>query len=221
MADPPQLHREEQQFGVCPYCTIQIPVDAVICPHCRKILPPPEKLIGAYAPKPSRISGFRQRLFAGERFSSLSDLWIRYGKWIKVAGPALAAVALLFLVYGVWVDYKVTIVPNPQLPIKVKKDKKENVDLLTVFVTNRGEDVPDLSLKSIGVVVDFAYRDGRREKKTVFPKAEHRGEGAMLNGETGWYEIAIPSTGLKEVVLRSEVVDLGMGRKLIPPRGVR
>jgi hypothetical protein len=43
----------------------------------------------------------------------------------------------------------------------------------------------------------------------------------MLNGETGWYEIAVPSTGLKEIVLRSEVVDLGMGRKLIPPGGTR
>jgi archaellum component FlaG (FlaF/FlaG flagellin family) len=133
----------------------------------------------------------------------------------------LGGFALLFLVYGAWVDYDVNIVPNPRLPVQAKKDKRERVDFLTIYVTNRGEDIPDLSLKSIGIVVEFAFRDGRREKKTVFPKAEHHGEGAMLSGETGKYEMAVPSSGLKEVTLRSEIVDLGMGRTLVPPGGRR
>lgn len=221
MTELPPLHSEEQQFGVCPYCTIQIPLDAAMCPHCQKILPPSGKLLDAYSPKESKVADFRRRLLSDPRWEGLSGLWTRYGRWIKVAGPVLAAIALLFLVYGVWVDYEVSIVPNPQLPMQVKKDKRDRVDLLTVFVTNRGEDIPDLSLKSIGIVVEFAYRDGRRERKTVFPKAEFHGEGAMLNGETGRYEIAVPPQGLKEIVLRSEVVDLGMGRTLVPPRGRR
>ena len=221
MAALPPPPQEVKEYRGCPYCTIQIPVDAAICPHCRKATPDSEKQLRAYPPKSSEFTDFRRRLHAGDGFARLSNLWTRYGKWIKVAGPVLAAIALLFLVYAVWVDYRVTVVPNPQLPLTVKKDKRERVDLLMVSVTNKGEDIPDLSLKSIGVVVEFAYHDGRRVRKTVFPKAEYRGEGAMLNGETGWYEISVSSQGLKEVILRSEVVDLGMGRKLIAPTGVK
>jgi hypothetical protein len=131
----------------------------------------------------------------------------------------LAAVLLLFIVYGVWVGYKVRVVPNPALTMKVKHEKKGQTVLLQVFVTNEGEDVPDLSLKSIGVVTEFVYRDGRREKKTVFPKADFHGEGSLLHGETGSFEIEASARGLKEVVLRSEIVDLGAGRRLVPPGG--
>lgn len=86
-------------------------------------------------------------------------------------------------------------------------------------VTNQGDDIPDLSLRSIAVVVEFVYRNGRREKKTVFPKAEFRGEGALLRGETGKFEVAGSAKELNEIVLRSHVVDLGVGPKLIRPRG--
>jgi hypothetical protein len=221
MADNPPILPEDEQFTACPYCTMQVPIDATECPHCRKIMPPSEELIRAYEPKKSKIEKFRRLLVDDPRFGWISKLWTRYSRWIKVAGPVFGGLALLFLVYGAWVDYDVNIVPNPRLPIEAKKDKKDRVDVLTVFVTNRGEDIPDLSLKSIGVVVEFVYRDGRREKKTIFPKTEHHGEGALLNGETGKYEMSVPSTGLKEVTLRSEIVDLGMGRTLVPPGGRR
>ena len=216
MADLPKLQSKDQQYVPCPYCTMQISADTAECPHCRKILPPSEKLLQAYG-QVSKKEGFRRLLPDDPRFGRLADLWERYGRWIKVAAPMLAGFALLFLVYGVWVEDKVNIVPNASLPMEFKKDKRDQVDLLTVYVTNRGEDIPDLSLRSIGIVVEFAYRDGRRERKTVFPKAEHHGEGAMLSGETGKYEIAVPTRGLKEVNLRSEIVDLGMGRTLLPP----
>ncbi len=216
MADLPQLQPKDRQYVPCPYCTMQISANTAECPHCRKILPPSEKLLEAYGQGPKK-EGFRRLLPDDERFGRLADLWDRYGRWIKVAGPLLAGIAVLFLTYGVWVDYKVSIVPNAVLPIEVKKDKRDQADFLTVFVTNRGEDIPDLSLRSIGIVVEFAYRDGRRVRKTVFPKADHHGEGAMLTGETGKYEIAVPTSGLKEVILRSEIVDLGEGRTLIPP----
>lgn len=217
MADIPKLHPEEQQFRSCAFCTIQIPVDAVVCPHCEKTQPPSEKLLRTYAPRRSGLTGILERLFAGDRFSGINGLWTRYGKWIKVAGPVLAAILLLFLVFRLWVGHKVTILPNPELPIKVKQDKRNQAVLLTVMVTNLGEDVPDLSLKSIGVEVEVVYRDGRREKKTFFPKAEYHGEGSLLRGETGRFDFETPSKGLKEVVFRSEIVDLGMGRTLIPP----
>jgi hypothetical protein len=221
MAEIPPLSPNDRQYTNCPYCTIQIPAEATVCPHCRKVIPSSGKKARAPAAPGKRESGFLERLRTMNGGEVLSDLWILHGKWIKVGGPVLAAILLLFLVYGVWVGYKVRIVPNSALPVTVEQEKKDRAVLLKVFVTNEGEDVPDLSLKSIGVVMEFVYRDGRREKKTVFPKAEFRGEGALLHGETGSIEIEAPTKELKEVILRSEVVDLGTGRMLVPPGGRR
>jgi hypothetical protein len=221
MAEIPPLAPSERQFTDCPYCTIQIPAEAAVCPHCQKVIPPSGKKAGISAPSGKREPGILERLRTMDGGEALSDFWILHGKWIKVGGPVLAAILLLFLVYGVWVDYKVRIVPNAALPVRVEKEKKDQAVLLKVSVRNEGEDVPDLSLKSIGVVMEFVYRDGRREKKTVFPKAEYRGEGALLHGETGSVEVEAPTKDLKEVILRSEVVDLGTGRMLVPPGGRR
>jgi len=217
MAKTPPLSPDDQRFISCPYCTIQIPAEVKVCPHCQQDLNLPKKL--DRPPAFQKGSDFLHRYLREEQRALLADLWARYGKWIKTAGPVLAAVLLLFIVYGVWVGYKVHVVPNPALTMKVKHEKKGQTVLLQVFVTNEGEDVPDLSLKSIGVVTEFVYRDGRREKKTAFPKAEFRGEGALLRGETGSFEIEASAAGLKEVVLRSEIVDLGTGRRLVPPGG--
>jgi hypothetical protein len=208
---------DNPQYTGCPYCTIQIPAEAKVCPHCQKALSVPKER--ARPPAFQKGSDFLLRTLREEPRALLADQWARYGKWIKVAGPVLAAVLLLFIVYGVWVGYKVRVVPNPALTMKVKHEKKGQTVLLQVFVTNEGEDVPDLSLKSIGVVTEFVYRDGRREKKTVFPKADFHGEGSLLHGETGSFEIEASARGLKEVVLRSEIVDLGAGRRLVPPGG--
>jgi hypothetical protein len=208
---------DNPQYTGCPYCTIQIPAEAKVCPHCQKVLSVPKER--ARPPAFQKGSDFLLRTLREEPRALLADQWARYGKWIKVAGPVLAAVLLLFIVYGVWVGYKVRVVPNPALTMKVKHEKKGQTVLLQVFVTNEGEDVPDLSLKSIGVVTEFVYRDGRREKKTVFPKADFHGEGSLLHGETGSFEIEASARGLKEVVLRSEIVDLGAGRRLVPPGG--
>jgi hypothetical protein len=221
MAEIPPLSPNDRQHTDCPYCTIQIPAEAEVCPHCQKVIPSSGKKSRAPAAPRKWESGILERLRTMDGGEVLSDLWVLHGKWIKVGGPVLAAFLLLFLVYGVRVGYKVRVVPNPALPVKVEQEKKDQAVLLKVFVTNQGEDVPDLSLKSIGVVMEFVYRDGRREKKTVFPKAEFRGEGALLHGETGSIEIEAPTKELKEVILRSEVVDLGTGRMLVPPGGRR
>jgi hypothetical protein len=145
-------------------------------------------------------------------------LWERHGKWVKAAGPILLALVVLFLVYQRWIAYRVTVVENPSLPVQVEEERKGDVVILRGTVTNRGDDIPDLSLRSVGIIVEFAYRDGRMEQKTVFPKAEFRGEGALLRGETGTFEVEGVAKSLVKVVLRSEIVDLGMGRKLIPSR---
>lgn len=212
------LSTEDQEFISCPYCTIQIAAAEAVCPHCKHAMPPSGNPPVSRARR--KENDFRNLLRGKVRIESLADLWVLHGKWIKVAGPLLAAFLLLFLVYGVWVGHKVTVVPNPELPIEVKQEKVDKGVLLSVMVTNKGEDVPDLSLKSIGVVVEIVYRDGRREKKTFFPKSEYMGEGALLNGETGSFGIEVPRKGLKEVILRSEIVDLGMGRTLIRPGAV-
>jgi hypothetical protein len=150
---------------------------------------------------------------------SLPEIWARYGKWGKAAVPVVLGLIVLLVVYGTWVGYAVRVESDPSLPIQVKKDKRGEKVVLKVTVKNEGEDVPDLSLRSIAVAVDFLYRDGRREKKTAFPRSEHRGEGALLRGESGGFEIEAPAKGLREVVLRSEIIDLGMGRTLVPPGG--
>lgn len=219
MAEIPPLSPNERQYTDCPFCTIQIPAEAQVCPHCKKVMPPSGKRSSAPAAPDRRESGILEHLRSRDVLEVLSDLWILHGKWIKVGGAVLAAILILFLVYGVWVDYQVRIVPNPALPVKVKQEKRDQAVLLKVTVSNEGEDVPDLSLKSIGVVMEFVYRDGRREKKTVFPKTEFRGEGALLHGETGSFEFEAPTKELKEVILRSEIVDLGAERMLVPPGG--
>lgn len=205
MSDKPPRSPKEEDYTACPSCTIQIPAKVPVCPHCQMIVPPAERKertrpISAGAP-------------------DLAALWDRYGKWVKLAGPALLAVLLLAFVYQRWVAHKVNVEPNPSLPIQVEKEREGDALILRGTVTNRGDDIPDLSLRSVAVIVEFVFRDGRRQKKTVFPKTEFRGEGALLRGETGRFEVSVPAKELKEVVLRSEIVDLGMGRKLIRPRG--
>lgn len=201
----PQQPPKGEEYTACPHCTIQISVEERVCPHCQQELRPPER------PQ-------RSRPFSPGR-PDLTALWERYGRWVKLAGPALLAVLVLAIVYQKWVAHKVTVVPNASLPIRVENEREGDALILRGTVTNRGDDIPDLSLRSVAVIVEFVYRSGRREKKTVFPKTEFRGEGALLRGETGSFEVAGPAKEIREVILRSEVVDLGMGRKLIRPRG--
>ncbi len=205
MSDKPPRSSKEEEYTACPSCTIQIPANVPVCPHCQQIVPQAER------------KERRRSVSAG--VPDLAALWDRHGKWVKLAGPALLAVLLLAFVYQRWIANDVKVEPNPSLPIQVEKEREGDTLILRGTVTNRGDDIPDLSLRSVAVIVEFVYRDGRRQKKTVFPKTEFRGKGALLRGETGRFEAAGPAKDLREVVLRSEIVDLGMGRKLIRPRG--
>jgi len=205
MSDKPPRSPKEEEYIACPSCTIQIPASVPVCPHCQQIVFPEERK----EPRRSVSAGM----------PDLAALWDRHGKWVKLAGPALLAVLLLAFVYQGWIANNVKVEPNPSLPIQVEKEREGDTLVLRGTVTNRGDDIPDLSLRSIAVIVEFVYRDGRRQKMTVFPKTEFRGKGALLRGETGRFEAAGPAKDLREIVLRSEIVDLGMGRKLIRPRG--
>jgi len=205
MPDTPPQAPMGEEYTACPHCTIQIPASATVCPHCQQPVAPPER--------PQRA-----RPLSAARFQP-SVLWERYGRLVRLAGPILLAVLVLAVVYQKWVAQSVKVVTNSALPIRVEKERKGDALVLRGTVTNRGEDVPDLSLRSVAVVVEFIYRDGRREKKTVFPKAEFRGEGALLHGETGKFEMSRPAKEIREIVVRSEIVDLGMGQRLIRPRG--
>ncbi len=200
------------RYTSCPYCTLQVAVGDPVCLHCKKPLPAaggePEKA-GKEAAQPARAA-YR---------TSGGGVWERYGKWILAAVPIALALVVVAIIYQRWVGVRITVVPNASLPVKATGEKKGGLVLVRGTVVNEGEDVPDLSLQSIGVMVEFAYRDGRRQRKRIFPKAEFRGEGALLRGETGSFEIQAPKEGLEEVVLRSEVVDLGTKRDLVPPGG--
>lgn len=207
MGKDPSAGRGGNDFTGCPYCTIQVPVDATVCPHCRKTLP-------------AQAEGGRRagRTILPSIGRPASGVWERYGIWIKAAGPVLLAVVVLLMVYRSWTGFRITVVQNPDLPLQVEKERQGNTVVLRGTVTNRGVDVPDLSLRSIRVVVEFLYRDGRRDRKTAFPKTRFRGEGALLRGETGTFEVVAPSDRLDTISFRCEVVDLDLGKTLIPSR---
>ena len=207
MGNDPPAGQEGQGFIGCPYCTIQVPVDTTVCPYCRKTLPAQEP----QGRKPDRTT----RSFFGK---PSSRYWQRYEIVVKAAGPVLLAIVVLLLVYRSWTGFRITIVPNPDLPLQVETTTKGHTVILKGTMTNRGADVPDLSLRSIRVLVEFLYRDGRRDNKIAFPKTRFRGKGALLRGETGTFEVVASSDRLETIFLRSEVVNLDLGKKLIPSR---
>jgi hypothetical protein len=145
---------------------------------------------------------------------------VEHGKWVKVAAPALAAALALWIAWGLWSGLRVKVPPDGAFLIEVEKRKAGPNVLLKGKLTNRGEDIPDLSLRSIGVIAEFRFRDGRTERRRFFPKSPYRGEGALLNGEAGSFEIVVPKE-VAAVSLRGEIVDLGEDRKFIPAGGVR
>ncbi len=199
---------DDEPFRACPFCTLRVPAASTVCPHCAGILPPRESEVSMRA---------RLRSFEG-RFDVLRDLYRRQSVLVKASAPVLLGlivVVLFFLVTGPRV--RVTVVPNPALVVTFEKEKRGDDYVVRGAVRNEGEDVPDLSLRSIRLTAEFAYKDGHVLRKAVFPKAEFRGEGALLNGESGAFSLEAPASGLRTVRLEATVVDLGGTRILIPP----
>ena len=202
--DPPQIQ--------CPHCTIRIPADVSVCPYCLRSVFRERR--GRERPE-NGPGALRQRLVPPERFPALKRLWEEHGKWLKVAAPVLLAALALWGAYGLWSGLRVDVTRGNDFLIEAKKQKDGPNVLLRGKLTNRGEDVPDLSLRSIGVIAELRYRDGRTERRRVFPRSPYRGEGALMRGETGSFEIEVPKE-VSVVTLRGEIVDLGEDRKFIP-----
>jgi hypothetical protein len=197
----------------CPHCAIQVPDDLPDCPYCRKTMP------ARTSGKPKDI---RELLVPPKRFPRLRKYYRDHGKWVKVVAPSLLGVLALWLALGYLTRVRIVIPSDNTFQIEAERERKDGGRvLLRGRLVNRGEDVPDLSLRSIGVTAEFLYNDGRTERKRIFPKSPFRGEGALFRGESGAFEIEVPK-GVKSVTLRGEIVNLGEDRVFVPAaRGIR
>ncbi|HEX2719513.1 MAG TPA: hypothetical protein VHM71_01065, partial [Candidatus Deferrimicrobium sp.] len=200
MTELPELDPEGRNYISCPYCTIQIPDDISDCPYCQQAVPR-----GASG-KPDEI---RELLVPPECFPRLRKYYREHGKWVKIVAPPLLAILVLWLALGSLMRVRIVIPSDNTFLIEAEREPKDGGRvLLRGRLVNRGEDIPDLSLRSIGVTAEFLYGDGRTERKRVIPKSPFRGEGALFRGESGAFEIEVPK-GAKSVTLRGEIVNLG------------
>lgn len=213
MTEMPAPDPENRNTISCPRCMFQIPDDVPDCPYCRQPVP---------GGTPGKRKDIRGLLVPPGRFPRLGKYYREHGKWVKIVAPALLAVLVLWLALWSLTRVRIVVPSDNAFLIEAERERKDDGRvLLTGKLVNRGEDIPDLSLRSIGVIAEFQYGGGRTERKRVFPKSPFRGEGALFRGESGAFEIEVPK-GVKSVTLRGEIVNLGEDRVFAPAtRGIR
>ncbi len=186
---------------------MQMPTDARICPHCNSQNP--------------TVRDFREMLAQPERYPKLR-LFIRvHWQYLALGGAIALAFLVTVVVYYGWVGHRVAVVPNPAFKVKVVQGVEKGFVVLKGEIRNLGEDVPDLSLKSIRVTATFSLSGGGTRIESVFPRSAHRGEGSLLRGETGYFRIEIPEDQVEDAALATEVIDLTCGQPsqncVVPP----
>ncbi len=195
---PSLENREIPDFSTCPFCTMQMPTDARTCPHCNSQNPV--------------VRDFRELLASPKRYGRQRLFLRRHWQLIVLGGAIVLAFLVTATVYYGWVGHRVAIVPNPAFKVKVVQGVENGKVVLKGEIRNIGEDVPDLSLKSIRVTATFGLSGGGRRIESVFPRSAHRGEGSLLRAETGYFRIEIPEDKVEDATLSTEVVDLTCGQ---------
>ncbi|HEY3490466.1 MAG TPA: hypothetical protein VGK27_10160 [Candidatus Deferrimicrobiaceae bacterium] len=197
--DLPSLEeRQEPDYTTCPFCTMQMAPNLPVCPHCHSRNP--------------AVREFRELLVEPERFPAVKAFFRR--NWQAVALGAAIALAFLVaaIVYYGWAGHRLVVVGNPSFHMKVDYKIEDGMLILDGTIRNLGEDVPDLSLKSIRVTATFELEGGRKRIESVFPRSRDRGEGSLLRGETGTFRFTVPEKEVEEATLSSEVIDLTCGQ---------
>ena len=198
----------------CFQCNIKVPVENKICPFCKQPL--------VFSPEEvQQDDDIRKILVPQESFSAVKEFYRQYGTWLKLALLVLFVVSAIWVGVLMLVGVSIEIPKDPVFPIKVEKVKDGlQIVLLKGTVTNLGEDIHGVSLRSLGVTAEFRWSNGRVEKKRVFPKSVYRGDGSLLYGESGVFEIEVPPK-VDSVTLWAEVVDLGENRNFRLPMNQR
>jgi len=197
----------------CVQCKIVVSAESKVCPFCK------EPLVSSLEKKQQDTTDVRKRQGKVQQgnFSAFKDLCLKYGKWFALAFLVLLMVFAVFAGSLLMVRPPIEIPKDPVFSIKVEKVKKGlRIVLLKGTITNRGEDIRDLSLRSLGVTAEFVLSDGRVEKKRFYPESLYRGDGTLFHGESGVFEIEVPPAA-NAVTLRAEIVDLGEDRVFTIP----
>jgi hypothetical protein len=207
--------REEPAYVTCPFCTMQMPSGSKVCPHCSLQNP--------------LTRDFRELLVPEERFPRLMRLLRAYWQQLALGGGILLVFLVAAVVYYGWFGHPVSVVRNPAFKLSVTRGIQNGKVVLRGTVTNLGEDIPELSLKSIRVNADFRMKEGGVRRESAYPRSRYRGEGALMKGETGDFRIETQADGVESASLSTEVVDLTCGQPsqrcplpsktvVIPPR---
>ena len=195
----------------CSRCDIRVSAENQICPFCKKPLFP------SLEEEPHLDKEIRKILVPQKSFSSIKEFYLLHGKWLIPALIALLAVFVLWMGFLLLMGLSIEIPNDPVFPIKVETVRDGGrVVLLKGTVTNHGEDIRGISLRSLGVTAEFRFSDGRVEKKRVYPTSISRGDGSLFHDESGVFEIEVPPKA-GAVTLHAEIINLGDDRSFRLP----